>query len=416
MQPIVLAPNMPDTFYRGAGRIGAFRGDAPDPRGKPEDWIASTTARAGHGTDGMTRLADGSLLADVIAADPLAWLGKEHVARYGADPVLLVKLLDAGQRLPLHVHPDREFATKHLASPYGKTEAWIVLGAEPGAVVHLGFTRDVAASELAGWVQHQDVDAMLAATNRVPVSAGDTLLCPAGTPHAIGDGILLVELQEPTDFSVLLERRGFQLGPDEGTAGLPMEEALNCVGRQAWPLARLAALRGRPLNQVIGSLLPEAADPFFVAERVDANAAAHLPVGYSVLIATEGAGTITPETGSPALVSSGSTVLIPYAAGRCTLTGNVRGVRCLPASWRLSLCQLSLCQLSLCQLSLARQPGHDRVILWRPRRPRSGTGLTSRSPRSAWRQPADPARPRGCRPTVPRACWPAGSSAEPSAG
>jgi mannose-6-phosphate isomerase len=335
VQPMVLAPNMPDTFYRGAGRIGAFRGGTPHgtPSVKPEDWIASTTARAGHGTDGMTRLADGSLLADVIAADPVAWLGREHVARYGANPVLLVKLLDAGQRLPLHVHPDRDFATKHLASPYGKTEAWIVLEAEPGAVVHLGFSRDVAAPELAGWVDRQDIEAMLAATNRVPVTAGDTLLCPAGTPHALGDGILLVELQEPTDFSVLLERRGFPLGPDEGTAGLPMDEALNCVSRGACPPGRLASLHGRPLNQAIGSLLPEAADPFFVAERMQAGT--RLSASYSVLITTEGTGTVTPETGSPVPVSRGSTVLIPYAAGPCTLTGDVRGIRCMPA-WETS--------------------------------------------------------------------------------
>jgi mannose-6-phosphate isomerase len=329
VQPIVLAPNMPDTFYRGAGRISALRGLSLPWR--PEDWIASTTAQAGHGTDGMTRLAGGSLLADVIAADPLAWLGKEHVARYGANPALLVKLLDAGQRLPLHVHPDRDFATKHLASPYGKTEAWIVLEAEPGAVVHFGFSRDVAADELAGWVRRQDIESMLAATNRVPVAAGDSLLCPAGTPHALGDGILLIELQEPTDLSVILERHGFPLGPGEVTAGLPLDEALNCVLRRACPPERVAALRGQPLIQAIGSLLPEAADPFFVAERVDASTGARLSVGYSVLIVTEGAGAVIPETGSPVLVSRGSTVLIPYAAGLCTLAGAVRGVRCMPA-------------------------------------------------------------------------------------
>jgi mannose-6-phosphate isomerase len=329
VQPIVLAPNMPDTFYRGAGRIAGFRQEqAP---WKPEDWVAATTARAGHGTDGMTRLADGSLLADVIAADPLAWLGREHVARYGADPVLLVKLLDAGQRLPLHVHPDRDFATKHLASPYGKTEAWIVLEAEPDANVHLGFGRDVAAAELADWVDRQDIESMLAATNRLPVAAGDTLLCPAGTPHAIGAGILLVELQEPTDFSMILERRGFALEVGEVTAGLSMDEALGCVSRRACPPERLAALRGRPLNQAIGSLLPEAADPFFVAERVDARAEARLPVSYSVLIVTGGTGAVTPDTGEPVPVGRGSTVLIPYAAGPCILSGDVRGVRCLPA-------------------------------------------------------------------------------------
>jgi len=86
---------------------------------------------------------------------------------------------------------------------------------------------------------------MLAATNRVPVSAGDTVLCPAGTPHAIGAGVLIVELQEPTDLSVLLEWRGFPLGPDDAALGLPMEEALACVTRQRCPPARLDALRGR---------------------------------------------------------------------------------------------------------------------------------------------------------------------------
>jgi mannose-6-phosphate isomerase len=342
VQPIVLGPNLPDTFYRGDGRIGRFRGGAPTDR--PEDWVGSVTARfgaAGEGQPGegqpgegrqgagMTRLADGSLLADVIAGDPVGWLGREHVARHGADPALLVKLLDAGQRLPLHGHPDRGFAAEHLASPYGKTEAWIVLEADPGAAVYLGFSRDVEAAELAGWVGRQDVEAMLAVTNRVPVAAGDTVLCPAGTPHAIGAGILLVELQEPTDWSILLEWRGFPLEEGDATLGLPLDEALSCVGRRAYPPDRLRALRGRRLDHVTGSLLPAAADPFFVAERV--RAGERLAPGYAVLVVTEGGGALVPEAGRPVPVRRGSTVLIPYAAGACALTGDFLGVRCRPA-------------------------------------------------------------------------------------
>jgi mannose-6-phosphate isomerase len=328
LRPIVLAANMPDTFYRGAGRIGAFRDvSLPD---RPEDWVASVTSRFGREPDGMTRLPDGTLLADVIAADPVAWLGAEHVARYGPDPALLVKLLDAGQRLPLHVHPDRGFAAKHLASPYGKTEAWIVLEASPDATVHLGFSRDVTAAELAGWVGRQDAAAMLAATNRVPVSAGDTVLCPAGTPHSIGDGVLVVELQEPTDLSILLEWRDFALGPDDAFLGLPADEALACVGRQACPPERLAALRGRSLNQASGSLLPDAADPFFVAERVGAGAV--LGAAYSVLIVSGGSGVLRTEAAPDVPLRRGSTLVIPFAAGPGTLTGDVTAVRCSPAA------------------------------------------------------------------------------------
>lgn len=324
--PIVLAANMPETFYRGAGRIGAFRGAALADR--PEDWVASVTARFGGGTSGMTRLDDGALLADVIAADPVAWLGREHVARYGPDPALLVKLLDAGQRLPLHVHPDRGFAAKHLASPYGKTEAWIVLEAAPGAVVHLGFSRDVSAAELAGWVDRQDVSALLGVTNRVPVAAGDTVLCPAGTPHSIGDGILVVELQEPSDWSVLLEYRDFALGPDEAFLGLPADEALACVSRSACPPALVESLRGRRLNGAVGSLLPDAADPFFVAERVGPGAV--LPAGYGVLIVTGGEGVLRSDHGDVLPLRRGSTLVVPHAAGACTLTGDVQAIRCCP--------------------------------------------------------------------------------------
>jgi mannose-6-phosphate isomerase len=331
VQPIVLGPNMPEMFYRGDGRIDRLRGTSGH-EGRPEDWIASVTARFGTSVDGMTRLADGSLLAEAVAADPKAWLGAEHVARYGSDTGLLVKLLDAGQRLPVHVHPDRRFAAEHLARPHGKTEAWIVLEAEPDAAVYVGFSRDVGADELMGWARSQDVGSMLAATNRVPVAAGDSVLCPAGTPHAISAGILVLELQEPADLSILMEWASFGLGAQEATLGLPLEEALACVDRRACPPERLAALRGRPLNSAAGSLLPAEGDPFFVAERVDTRVSRHLSQSYGVLVVTGGQGSLVVADGGSVPVGRGSTVLIPHAAGASVLSGAVEGVRCLPAA------------------------------------------------------------------------------------
>jgi mannose-6-phosphate isomerase len=331
VQPIALGPNTPGMFYRGDGRIDRLRGISGH-EDRPEDWIASVTPRFGTRSDGMTRLPDGSLLAEAVAADPQAWLGADHVARYGSDTSLLVKLLDAGQRLPVHVHPGRHFAAEHLASSHGKTEAWIVLEAEPGAAVHLGFNRDVGADELTGWARSQDVASMLAATNRLPVAAGDSVLCPAGTPHAIGAGIFVIELQEPADLSIMLEWRTFSLGEQEATLGLPLEEALACIDRRACPPDRLESLRGRPLTSAAGSLLPAEADPFFVAERVDTRVSPHLSQSYGVLVVTAGEGHLATDNRAPVPVSRGSTVLIPYAAGSAVLTGTVEGVRCLPAA------------------------------------------------------------------------------------
>src|SRR5947207_10007072 len=110
MQPVPLAANLPATFYRGAGRIARFRG-CPDLPPRPEDWVASTTTRFGSSSAGLSSLPSGQLLRDAVLAAPERWLGPAHVDRYGADPAILVKLLDAGERLPVHVHPDRRFAT-----------------------------------------------------------------------------------------------------------------------------------------------------------------------------------------------------------------------------------------------------------------------------------------------------------------
>ncbi len=323
-----LPANTPRSFYRGAGRIHRFRGvAAPDDPHYPEDWIGSTTSRFGQAPLGLSVLPGGEVLADAIAARPQWWLGAEHVAAHGANPTILVKLLDAGQRLPVHVHPDRRFAHDHLASPYGKTEAWVVVEAEPGAVVHLGFSRDVAPDELAGWVADQRVDEMLAATNQVPVRAGDAVLCPAGVPHAIGAGVFMVEVQEPTDFSVLLEWKGFADGPEAGHLGLGYELALSCVDRQAWSPERLGDLKG-PRGP---RLLPEAADPFFAVERLRPDPVTALEPAFSVVVVTAGAGVISSEHEPPLAVRAGHTVLVPYGAGRCALRGQVEAVRCKPA-------------------------------------------------------------------------------------
>jgi mannose-6-phosphate isomerase len=226
-----------------------------------------------------------------------------------------VKLLDAGQRLPLHVHPDRRFATAHLSSPYGKTEAWVIVSARPDAYVYLGFSRDVSSEELTGWVSGQDSAGMLAAANRIPVAAGDAILCPAGMPHAIGDGILLVEIQEPTDFSVLLEYESFGLA--DGHLGLGYDLALECVDRGAWSPARLSSLRGT-------DRLPSMADEFFTAVRHRGGSL--LEQGYSVLVIVSGEGSLTGSR-DDLPVRRGETLVIPYAAGPLRLNGDVEAIR-----------------------------------------------------------------------------------------
>ena len=273
-----LPANQPETFYRGAGRIAAFR-SGPALADRPEDWVASTTTRFGLAPSGLSALPDGRLLADAVAADPAWWLGPGRT-----DTGILVKLLDAGQRLPLHVHPDRRFAHEHLASPYGKTEAWVIVSAEPDAYVHLGFARDVAPEELAGWVAGQRTDDMLAATNRMPIRAGDAVLCPAGLPHAIGPGCCWSRCRSrPTSRCCSSTRRSAWTAATWSWAG-----SWRCNAWTAAPGApeRVAALRGDD-----NRLLPAEADPFFAAARLRGPAAA-LAAAFSVVVVVSGAGTL----------------------------------------------------------------------------------------------------------------------------
>jgi mannose-6-phosphate isomerase len=239
VKPIRLAANRFPRFYRGGSAIDDLRGTTPEAGEAflPEDWVGSTTAAFGSDGDGLTRLEDGRTLRAAIQADPEGFLGRGHADAYGADPALLVKLLHAGERLPVHLHPDRDFARRHLGCRWGKTEAWVVAGTEgPDPVVHLGFREAMDPRRLAELVAGQQVEPLLAILNAVPVAAGDTVLVPAGLPHAIGQGVLLAELQEPTDLSVLLEWEGFAIdGRRDGHLGLGFELAL---GRR---------LSGRPI-------------------------------------------------------------------------------------------------------------------------------------------------------------------------
>jgi mannose-6-phosphate isomerase len=298
LPPVALGSNRPEKFYAGGARIDALRGVRHGDH-TPEDWLASTTTMFGEAHTGLSELPDGRVLRDAIATDPERWVGP-------GDANVLVKLLDAGERLPVHVHPDGAFARERLGLRCGKAEAWFIL--EPGPL-WVGFREDVDELPL------EDERALLDAMHAFAPERGEWVYVPAGTPHAIGAGVFLLEVQEPCDASILLAWSYLGLEQDGAMLGLPADVALACVRREAVDPSPLRS-RGRT---------PASADAYF---RGEVAGPGPLGRGYAVVVGLEGEGRLDTEGGGVDL-RAGSVVVVPFAAGEGEIAG-VEAVVCRP--------------------------------------------------------------------------------------
>ena len=197
--------------------------------------MGSTTTVFGEEELGLSRLPSGELLRDAIAADPAGFLGADHAAQRGPDPALLVKLLDAGERLPVHVHPDGRVRAGQARRAVRQDRGLDSRRRDCSGrdrVRRLSRGRVALRRSSAGWRAGWSVLARCA--QPLPRTAGGHAVRAGGVPHAIGEGLLIVELQEPTDLSVLLEWHGFGIDdPHEASLGLGWEAALDCVDRSA---------------------------------------------------------------------------------------------------------------------------------------------------------------------------------------
>lgn len=138
---------------------------------------------------------DGRTLHDVTLAHPEEIVGKGW---NGPHFPLLAKFLDASHMLPVHLHADDETARRLFGAPNGKSEAWHILWAEPGASILAGIKPGVDRDELIAAFGIQDYDAVMP---RYPISTGDTVYVPGGILHSFGPGTLIFEIQQTSDLA-----------------------------------------------------------------------------------------------------------------------------------------------------------------------------------------------------------------------
>ena len=149
----------------------------------------------------------GNNLEEIIEVYMGELVGEQNFERYGLEFPLLIKYLDCNDRLSVQVHPNDELAEERHQS-FGKTEAWYIAECKEGAAIYLGFKDlNITREEYIAAVAESRLESML---NRVEVKKGDVFFIPAGTVHALGAGIEVVEVQQTSDVTYRIHQSLFQ--------------------------------------------------------------------------------------------------------------------------------------------------------------------------------------------------------------
>lgn len=226
-QLITFAPNRVWRSYLGGKTLDYLQG-ATEPKDShfPEEWIASTVQAVNPGRENYVEGVSKALFAEqeydfaeLVKSDPDYFLGPKHAQKYNANPMVLVKYLDSSVRLHFQAHPTAEFAKKHLNSNSGKAEAYYILEVREGITdpyIYLGFQTPPTREALKEMIENQEIDNIESCFKKIPVKANDCFYIPGGMPHAIGEGILMIEVMEPSDWAVRFEfeKSGYTL-PEE---------------------------------------------------------------------------------------------------------------------------------------------------------------------------------------------------------
>lgn len=226
-QVITFAANRVWRSYVGGKTLDQLQDvNQPEDSHFPEEWIASTVQAINPGREthieGLSNALIGSQSIDfksLIESDPGYFLGAKHSKKYKNNTMVLVKYLDSSVRLHFQAHPTAEFAKQHLNSNSGKAEAYYILDIRDDIsdpYIYLGFQTPPNRDSLKQMIETQDIKKIESCFKKIPVKRNDCFYIPGGMPHAIGEGILMIEVMEPSDWAVRFEfeKSGYTL-PEE---------------------------------------------------------------------------------------------------------------------------------------------------------------------------------------------------------
>lgn len=339
--PIFFKKNRVGRVYTGGALFADFFGDDSVDGYEPEEWVASSVKAINKDSkcenEGVSKVLGAELYFDTLLNDYKArMLGDRE--EFG----VLTKVLDSAIRLPVQAHPDKAFSREYFGSNYGKAESWIILATRPDACIYFGFKDEITEEEFETAIEQSLTDntAMEKLLNRVPVSVGDVYFVPAKMVHAIGKGCLILEIQEPTDFTIQPEYfcGEYRLNDQEMYLGLDKKTAIEVFDFSLYGEKAVAMGKKSPkcvFNKdgiIVEDLITYDDTPCFAVKRYDLESSQiALTEKPAVYIVTEGDGVVTCN-GEERKIKKGDYFFLPYSANETVINtqNNIAVVACLP--------------------------------------------------------------------------------------
>ncbi len=297
LYPLRLEPQVKEVVWGGSWLAEELGRTANQELKLGESWEAFSGSKIANGC-----LA-GRSLDDLFKENPVKYFGEKSKA-YPKFP-LLVKFIDARENLSVQVHPDNFLAQQLENYPYGKTEFWYVMRAQPGAEICYGLNETAQnLDQLKEALSQQD---LLRYLQKVPVREGDVVYLPAGTVHALTKGIVVYELQQDTDITYRLYdwgRTGREIHIEKGLKAIKLDNPNPQITHP-----ELEPETGHAYAKLVES-------EFFTADlyAVDGRAEFQAKLDSFTLLSTlEGAGTLESTTNlfEDEPLGKGQTLLIP---------------------------------------------------------------------------------------------------------
>ncbi|MGE5329638.1 MAG: type I phosphomannose isomerase catalytic subunit [Deltaproteobacteria bacterium] len=321
----VQKPIYPLTFesvlkdYIWGGRNLEKLGKVLPPEGKvAESWEASCHP------NGLSVVADGFLKGKTLFQVIEEYGDKIVGTRFaGKKYPLLVKFIDANDRLSFQVHPDDDYAGKFENGGLGKNEMWYVVAAEPGAFLYLGLKQGITKEQFANAIKEDRVEECM---SKLEVQAGDAVNIPAGTIHAICEGLLIIEVQQSSDLTYRVYDYS-RIDSSGNTRPLHINKALDVISFGGQQSTKQKGIKVCFDGE--GSKIVLAANKYFAAEKWDVDGMISQEANgtnFYLYTLIDGFLDVGYDGGSIS-VRKGQTVFIPAALGYYTIEGKAQIIK-----------------------------------------------------------------------------------------